>query len=344
MDVISLGKAKKTFRYANQLSNETVAPLAESRFPTIDHRLDWLESQASKIKASNSKSLDFSLGTFINTELVNGKLQLKQKGQVKGETTDIITGGWTTNVYGFESNNLPEGDTVIANGSTIEWEVNGENAGTGTVVIEINNVVVRLTIIDNNIVSGVDDFPIEVDGSSSVNVKVSYDSGQGGSFSYTLNINKLTDIPSYISQGTWESPIIDLGEGWIETTGSEILETLPTTDTLITYEIAYSEDGNTFSAYETFNSENLPQTRYIKIKATLVSNNATQNIKTLNFDQSNAENTFILNEFTQANSQLELKNNYSYTDDTPTTEGAGKIYDFTIDRTQFKSINSISVN
>lgn len=77
MDVISLGKASKALRAIQSLNDTVVAPLAEGRFSTVDARLDWIEGQASKMKVETSQLVDLSKGTFIGTELIDGKIQLK---------------------------------------------------------------------------------------------------------------------------------------------------------------------------------------------------------------------------------------------------------------------------
>lgn len=77
MDVISLGKAVQTLRDIKELNDEILGKEAEKHFKTIDHRLDWIEGQADKMHVENNYKVDLSQGTFHNTELVDGKLQLK---------------------------------------------------------------------------------------------------------------------------------------------------------------------------------------------------------------------------------------------------------------------------
>jgi len=51
-----------------------------------------------------------------------------------------------------------------------------------------------------------------------------------------------------------------------------------------------------------------------------------------------------LNEYTEANGKLQLKNTYTYSMTDDGTLGAGKQFSFTINKANFKSIESIGVN
>lgn len=78
MDVISYGKAKKTVEEIKHLDEEVIGKGAESHFKTIDHRLDWIESQEEKIYASTTLNVFLPEGEFINTEVTSGGLKLKE--------------------------------------------------------------------------------------------------------------------------------------------------------------------------------------------------------------------------------------------------------------------------
>lgn len=156
MDVLSLGKANQVLRKIKDLNDTVLAPLAESRFPTVDARLDWLEGQANQLKVQRISQVDLSKGTFDNTELVNGKIQLKM----------IQTG-------------------------------------------------------------------------------------------------------QYAVSGTYETPILDLGEDWFETKLVDIVKQIHTGSTDCVLKIASSTDGITFASYVSFDPLVLVQARYIKIQASL---------------------------------------------------------------------------
>ncbi|MCY8577121.1 hypothetical protein MOD24_14825 [Bacillus haynesii] len=77
MDIISLGKANKALKEMQELDQNVIGKKAESRFNSIDARLDWLEQQAAKMKAKSSWEVDLSKGVFDDTTLVDDRLQLK---------------------------------------------------------------------------------------------------------------------------------------------------------------------------------------------------------------------------------------------------------------------------
>ncbi|MCY9186604.1 hypothetical protein [Bacillus halotolerans] len=77
MDIISLGKANKTIKEIQDLNQNIIGGKAESRFTSIDARLDWLEQQTAKLKAKSSKDVDLTKGVFEDTVVSDGRLQLK---------------------------------------------------------------------------------------------------------------------------------------------------------------------------------------------------------------------------------------------------------------------------
>jgi hypothetical protein len=226
MDILSLGKASKVLRTIQNLNDQVVAPLAESRFPTVDARLDWLEGQASQLKAENSLQVDLSKGTFTNTELVNGKIQLKT----------IQTG-------------------------------------------------------------------------------------------------------QYQPSGTYESPILDLGEGWYETKAFDLTKVINVGSTNTTFEISTSIDGVTFSAYA---SLVMQQSRYVKIRASLSSTPLPAEVNTYQYNQP-AENKVTLNEYVLADGDIKLKKDYTYTSEDVSVDVEGKIIQTYIPKTLFKSLNTLEV-
>lgn len=229
MDVISLGKASKVLKEINQLDKEVVAPLAESRFPTVDARLDWLEGQAEKIKADNSLQVDLIQGTFTDTEYIDGKVQLKKAN-----------------------------DT------------------------------------------------------------------------------------SYLSFGTYESPVIDLGEGWFQTQLIDIQKTIAVDRTEAIVQVSFSTDGLTYSAYSSFNPDELPQGRYLKFFVELSSVPEAAEENTYAYSQSE-ENKILLNDYTQADGQLTLKTDYQYdSEDSMVNEGY-KIMRTPIPKSLFRQMKSLEV-
>lgn len=75
---------------------------------------------------------------------------------------------------------------------------------------------------------------------------------------------------TYVSKGTWESNIIDLGGEWIETKYLKFTQDVAESHS-ITKEISYSDDGITFSDYELYDVELVGQHRFIKVRLELTS-------------------------------------------------------------------------
>lgn len=236
MDIISLGKASKTLREIQKLDVQVVAPLAESRFPTVDARLDWLENQASQIFAVNSKQIDLTQGVLSGTEIVGGKLALTNTG-------------------------------TLSNGTT----------------------------------------------------------------------------KTYTPSGTWESPVIDLGDSWGETKLIDVVKQVRTGVTVAIVEVSSSIDGLTFTPYAMLDINSLPQARYMKMRLTLTSPVQPPEVNTHQFNQTPA-NQVTLNEFLLADGDLRLKKEYSYTSTDVSLQTGGKIVSTHIPGSKFKKINTLAVN
>jgi hypothetical protein len=229
MDVIALGKASKTLREIKDLDEQVVAPLAQGRFKTVDARLDWLEGQADKLLVEGNHQVDFSKGVFDNTELLNGKIALKN----------------TTNT-------------------------------------------------------------------------------------------------TYFPQGTYESPILDLGEGWRETTLVDVVKQIKTDYTDCVMELSSSTSGLSFSEYLPYDPANLPQGRYVKIRATLTAQEQAAEEEVFQYDQSE-DHTVTVNEYVKADGSLTLNTDYSYSYDTVTPAEEGSIMRAVIQKSNFKHIDSLEV-
>lgn len=228
MDILSLGKASKALKQIKNLDEEIVGKKAESHFITVDERLDWIEAQAGKLHSDRTLQVDLSKGTFKDTELVDGNIQLKSSG-----------------------------------------------------------------------------------------------------------LSALTYLPS----GTYESPVIDLGEGWHKTKIIDVVKQINTGTTDCVTDICTSTDGITFSPYESLANQ---QARYVKIRATLSANPLPTEVNTYEFNQP-AGNKVALNEYVLADGDLRLKTDYSYTSEDVFNESDGKIIKTRIPASLFNKINTLEV-
>jgi hypothetical protein len=543
MDVISLSKANKTLNKIKQLDESVVAPLAEDRFPTVDARLDWLEGQASKVKAENSKQLDLSQGVFNNTELVNGKITLKKisenpggySGNIIPAMTDYLSPSgivtYSSVAYGW----APAWKAFDGNPDT-QWVASGKTNNWIAYEFPVPQVITKYALeVKSNFDGAPGSWNFEAwDNSSSQWIVLDSQSFTQASWQsqnrkeFTINNNTAYKkyrlyihtnannlmaantvlgsfemmttgiIKKYVSSGTWETPIIDLGEGWKETKLVDVVKNIingtktnlipvmtsnttpsgiasassyvansepwkafdnepgsnywwqgssnnspnewlayefPTNQIVNAYsikkiqgavggtptewtfegwdgsswiildeqtlsdsdwdtspiyefninnnvaykkyrinikkyvamsawppriaqlsmyyqqqltdillEVSTSNDGTSFTPYAPLDSSHPPQGRYIKIRATLSAQAQPEEVKTLDFNQSSSENMMTLNEYTEANGKLQLKNAYTYDMTDDGALGAGKQFSVTINKANFKSIESIGVN
>ncbi|SFJ65967.1 hypothetical protein SAMN02799624_05427 [Paenibacillus sp. UNC496MF] len=224
MDVISLGKGTQAVNKITDLDTNVIALQAEGRFPTVDARLDWLAGQANQIKQTTAVALQLEQGTFVNTELVNGKLQLKKLG-----------------------------------------------------------------------------------------------------------------VDSYFPSGTWESNVTDLGKGWIETGAVSM------SGSVVSWEVATSANGQTFSEYAALKLDSPPEARWVKFKATLTNPAGPTDPVSLDFNQGDAQNTFVLDEYAEANGTLHLKTSYAPDVDNEGALEASNLFSVTLNKVTFKSIEKVSV-
>lgn len=106
----------------------------------------------------------------------------------------------------------------------------------------------------------------------------------------------------YVDNGYWESDIIDLGGDWVETKNIEILDSIASNQSVV-IQIAYSDDGVTFTPYELYDAASLKQHRFIKFKIELASSDSISSSK--EYDYSHEENndfSFNKDVVTQSNS------------------------------------------
>lgn len=80
MDVISLGKAKKVLREMEAYHNKILGENAESYFPSVDARLDYLEKQLSIKNIQRTVNLLNDTASMSNLEFKDGKLKLIYQG------------------------------------------------------------------------------------------------------------------------------------------------------------------------------------------------------------------------------------------------------------------------
>lgn len=376
MDILSLGKASKALKQIKNLDEEIVGKKAESHFITVDERLDWIEAQAGKLHADRTLQVDLSKGMFTNTELADGKIQLKviakhlDKGttnMAQGATVISVKGMYTTqgvsspgnlfdgdtNTYAYSKENISEvifklshkikpyqfqvtqdSRTGIVSTSISIFAYNEDTGIWDTLTTNKNFVGYQMNTLALDVVTEnvYDQFKYESNGSSST----------GSPTQVRLNEIKvfaIEDVSEYMASGSYESPVIDLGEGWQDTKIIDVVKQINTGTTDCITDISTSTDGINFTLYETLASQ---QARYVKIRTTLSATPLPVEVNTYEFNQP-VENKVALNDYVLADGDLRLKTEYSYTTEEVSIEAEGKIIKTTIPASLFNKINSLEV-
>ncbi|QHW35648.1 hypothetical protein GZH47_32640 (plasmid) [Paenibacillus rhizovicinus] len=386
MDVISLGLASSALRRSTDLDQNVIAPSAEGRFPTVDSRLDWLEGQASKIKAAGSNQLDLSQGTFTDTELSGGKIQLRAVGLIAGSPENAISplsgsdSAVTTNdqLSSYEAWRALDGSQASSGTGIGTWKTSIPSNvwlqyefSTPTKIVQYNLGCEAggsnlgwmpkswqfqawdgsgWTVLDSR--SNVSDWlasEIRAFTCSKIGMYQRYrlyitdsNSTAGVRLSF-LQMLKETALTLYATSGTWESPVIDLSQGWIDTTLIEIINQESPPSTRVSLEAASSSDGVTFTGFSQLDPASPPDTRYIKIKVSMsASSSAVSNVN-LDFNQLDSMNQYALDQFVTADGKLQLRTSYFNTMTEGTSINSGKLFSCPIDRSLFKKITQIEV-
>jgi len=383
MDVISLGKATQALNKIKDLDNNIVAPLAESRFPTVDARLDWLEGQAAKIKAQNSKQLDLTKGFFTNTEYVNGKIQLKSTGVNQyvssgvWESSIIDLGeGWKETklvdiVKQFHlgeditppmtSNTSPSPYNVTASSRFSgyeEWKAFNHNHGASD--IWVANGFSGWIQFDFGSPVTISKYAIQARNNVNAIYATPRDwtlkgSNDGANFT-VLDSHVLANTPQWSPNERREfilsAPVtyryyrIDgsVDSKWGAYMAIGEIEFIGPDKSNLILEISTSDDGVSFTSYTTLDPNNPPQGRYIKIRATLSAQAGAGEATNLDFNNQDPQNTFTLDDKLVADGQLKFKTSYTSAMTNEGAVGTGTVLSAVIDKTQFKSIEKVSVN
>lgn len=350
MDVISISKAKRALEQIKDLDQNVVAPKAEGRFATVDARLDWLEGQASKLISENSYQVDLSSGIFNNVELVDKNIQLKHSGIITTNESRIFSNKISGQIKGTfqRQHNLEFNEILNADNSYITFKFVNSSSTVPTFYVSVNGITVgswTAPSLGGSYTNTVK-LPSSLEGQKDLIVRMWNTRNYAAGYEYELDLMVYTNKDYYVSNGSWISPIIDLGEEWNHTKIIDIVKQINMETTGCIIEISFSQDGKTFSEYMIFDPNSIPQARYLRFRAELIAEtiNIEDGFVRFNFNQFNPHNIIALNEFVEANGQLKLKNNIAYTmsqDNTWNNEGL--LFRRMVDKRQFKFINSISV-
>lgn len=119
---------------------------------------------------------------------------------------------------------------------------------------------------------------------------------------------KQVGVGRFMKKGTFESPVIDLGDGFKALKQYTIATSITAGKTTVTKEVATSDDGVTFSAYAPIDKQ---AARFIKFRLTLEATPLPVELNAYEFNQS-AGNMLTLNPYTEATGDAKLKRVYDY--------------------------------
>lgn len=94
MEIISFGKANKIFKKVKELDEGVVGLEAETRFKSVDARLDWIEEQSTGLQAEVTAEVDLTRKMFEDTQYKDGAIQLKELSP----GTYVGSGTWESDV------------------------------------------------------------------------------------------------------------------------------------------------------------------------------------------------------------------------------------------------------
>lgn len=121
-------------------------------------------------------------------------------------------------------------------------------------------------------------------------------------------------------------------------------ESMNVNTTYVLIEVAYSDDGVVFSPFSVFDENFLPQSRFLKFHATFISNEQKSKDVKIEFDTSDPQFQFNLNEFLErVGTDIKLKTVYSEPFIQDTSYEDLELFKVGINKLNWKSINKLKI-
>ncbi len=356
MDIISVNVANQALRGIKNTEEKIVGIGAEGRFANVDERLKWIESQTTKLKSTNSKSIDFSKGTFVNTEVQEGRLQLQKITTTVSSIVNVAKTS-TATASGYYSPVINAIDDSLTTG----WNA-GSASLSNWILLDLQKsytisriVLTGLAISNYNLMYSEDNINFktltnQLPGDNKLNafiyaryIKITA-INTGATWTNITNLEVYADTAEnvYKTSGTWESDVIDVGADWISTI-STALNALSSNTLISTVTIATSDDGINFNTFNVYNPASPPIKRYLKMKVAMSAAATAGGDTSYEFDQSSIQNRFVLGDFVIALGNLQLKESYNEEMKNQVATETGKYFSYPIDTSRFKKINRIEV-
>ena len=256
MDVISLGKAVKAKKKMQDLNNR-LGEGVQASYEHVKERLEAIEEKGPAVTAHHRIS-EISGHTAINLNKINLHIAtLIHRKRYRHK--DMIVDDFQDD-SGIDYNKS----------QNITWDENKKsvtlkNSGSGFLITSSESIAYTPTFFALSATSNLNNI---------ITISMSWDKENSSHIIVSENnelILEKKDESSYYHAGTWESQVIDLGEGssFYKMQGSEGLFT----EDQIQIQVRWSKDGVSFSSYQSLNVDGtLPESknmRFIQCKISL---------------------------------------------------------------------------
>lgn len=150
---------------------------------------------------------------------------------------------------------------------------------------------------------------------------------------------KQISVGRFLKKGTFETPVIDLGDGFKALTKYTIVSSVTAGKTTALTEVATSTDGITFSAYAVVDKQ---AARYVKFRITLEATPLATETNIYEFSQA-AGNLLTLGSYVEATGDAKLKKVHEYASVDGTIGAEAKYISTLVSVAPFQAITKVEV-
>jgi hypothetical protein len=336
MDILALQKAMKAKKTIKALQDRLGAGVQDI-YPNVKTRLEQLESKDPHVTLYNRVS-DVEATTAANLNKHNLRMNAVVNKNRYG-MTDLAfddfyddTGIDATKSTGHLFD--PTSKTVKINSGATQAEV--------VTTAEPTDVVPSMIVVSQTAkIKDTDSKSVDLTAGVMTNTEFA-----NGKIQLKVTSPQGATPTTYSPSGSYESPVLDLGDNYKSFVNLNQIINVPTGTSLV-FSTSTSTDGVNFSAYQSVNSDGTiasPAGRYIKVKVDLTGGVTTQN-RTLNDFATSESSQFQGDSQIVFDGSLHLKTSYSdpMAVDTSFTD-TGILLRKTIDKSSYKTIEKVSVS
>lgn len=150
---------------------------------------------------------------------------------------------------------------------------------------------------------------------------------------------KQVSVGRFVKKGSFESPVIDLGDGFKSLSKYTFAKSVTEGKTTSLLEVATSSDGKAFSNYATIDKQ---AARFIKLRVTLEATPLAAEVGVLEFNQAEG-NMLTVNPYVEATGDAKLKKVYDYPSVDGTISADAKYISTAVVVNPFKAITKVEV-